>query len=121
MFQCPQCDHRVFEAGMRVCSRVRLTGLDDGDYREEEIDSYARDWDTLTCCRCGYACDEEEAKECFEVATRNGCVTHDLYEWVNAQICAMTRRGIDTSGRHPEVESMQSIADGWNLWDWRQA
>lgn len=68
MLQCPYCAHRIFETDMHSATRIRLTGLQGGDYREEEIASYDRDWGTLECTNCARHCDENEAREAFEAA-----------------------------------------------------
>jgi len=112
MMQCPHCAHRTFETGITISARVRVTGLEDGDYHEQEIDSYGRDWHALCCCRCEKYTSEEEAREAFEVEALYDHTTDDVYAFYDARKSRVTSVAAD--------ESLLSIAGAWNLWLWQQ-
>jgi sarcosine oxidase delta subunit len=112
MMQCPQCGHRVFEAGLHLAASVRITALDNGDYDEQEIESYNRDWVNLQCARCERYCNESDAHEAFDVATLSDGVTDDIYEFYEAR-----QRTMPTAA---EDESVSAIAGAWNFWLWQQ-
>lgn len=66
MLQCPHCANRTFTAGITISARVHITGLDNGDYQEEERDSYNREWHNLQCLGCERYVEEEDAQEAFD-------------------------------------------------------
>jgi hypothetical protein len=113
MLQCAYCGHRTFETDITLSARVRLTGTEDGDYQEEEIDRYNCDWHILECCQCGEPCDEALAREAFDAATGDG-LDDDIYAWYEAQTATAPQE------THPAQESTMAIAQAWQFWRWQQ-
>jgi hypothetical protein len=112
MLQCPHCDSRVFEAGLHSAASVRITGLDNGDYDEQEIESYNREWLNLQCCRCEQYCDEEAARHCFEVASLYDETRDEVYDFYDTRSL--------TAPTAVELDCLYTIAAAWNLSLWKQ-